>query len=169
MDRHGPCEQLSSWRLSVPALAPGGVDLSESFGYVGPSPPYVIGGVDFDGDGDGADVIWAHTSWSAAHTRVGLFAFRDGRLTAVRFEDGQVAEFDIGDRPKYPRGVACSDTGLVVASTAERDKPAWEPRVVDVRSYRLHGNVLHLVGAQAVPDDEAAASRWRFTCGPLTM
>ena len=64
--RHGPCDDLASWRVSVDGLE---CDLSESFGYVGPTPPYLLGGIDLDGDG--GQEIWAHTGWDAksAHLR----------------------------------------------------------------------------------------------------
>lgn len=133
---------------------------------MGPSPPYVIGGIDLDGDG--TDEIWARTGWSAQHPRVGLFAVRDGRLSVVRFEDGRPAEFDVGDRPKYPRGAACEpQSGGVLSYIAERDRPAWEPRVVNVLSYRLVGTVLEVSSAFTIPDDESVARLWRFACGSL--
>ena len=167
MMRDGPCDDLASWRLSVDSAKR---DLSESFGYVGPTPPYLLGGIDLDGDGD--QEIWAHTGWDSMSARFALFSLRSGVLDYVRFENGRPAEWSINDGPKYQQGVACQ-SGDAGASTvawyaADSNTPAGDPRLVSVRTYHLDGSVLRLDNQVSVPNDAASAAYWQLRCGPLT-
>ena len=167
MRRHGPCDDLASWRVSVDGLER---DLSESFGYVGPTPPYLLGGIDLDGDG--GQEIWAHTGWDAKSARFALFSLRSGVLDHVRFENGQPAEWPITDWPKYQQGVACQpgDAGASTVTwyAANTNPPAGQPPVVSVRTYHLDGSVLRLDSQVSVPDDTASAAYWQLRCGSLT-
>lgn len=166
MNRYGPCRELTSWRLSVDGAER---DLSESFGFVGPTLPTVMGGVDLDGDG--AEEIWSHTGWDAMSARFGLFTYRDGILDYIRFENGQPAEWSVADHPKYPRGVACQPTdgggSTVVSYSTDRNKPGGEPMEVSVRTYLLDGPVLRLDSALTVPDNDSTKVYWKLTCGTV--
>jgi len=166
MRRDRPCHVLASWRLSVDGAER---DLSESFGYVGPTPPYLLGGIDLDGDG--GQEIWAHTGWDAKSARFALFSARAGGLDHVRFENGQPAEWST-DWPKYQQGVACQpgDPGASTVTwyAANWNPPAGQPRLVSVRTYHLDGYLLRLDSQVSVPDDAASAAYWQLRCGPVT-
>ena len=166
-ERDGPCDDLASWRLSVDGAER---DLSESFGYVGPTPP----------------ISWvASTSTATAARRsgptpVGTRYPPDTRCSA----SAPAGSTMCGSRPahqssgrsltgpNYQRGVACQSGGegasTVIWYAANANTPAGEPRLVSVRTYHLNDSVLRLDGQISVPDDTASATFWQLRCGALS-
>ena len=167
MRRHGPCDDLASWRVSVDGLER---DLSESFGYVGPTPPYLLGGIDLDGDG--GQEIWAHTGLGRDVRPIRLVQppLRCARLCEVRERPtGRVVDHR---RPQVPAGRRLParrrgriDRDLVCGQLEHAGGPT---AVVSVRTYHLDGSVLRLDSQVSVPDDTASAAYWQLRCGPLT-